>query len=114
MSKPQIVKCADGHYCRAIYGFGPYIADYPEQVLLTCIVQGWCPKQVTSNQLNNLILLLLLFRCTACRTDLDNDPNSISRNHKYTQILMDAFASHVLWKKYGIVDDILVKFSVLI
>ena len=44
MSKPQIVKCADGYYCRAIYGLGPYIADYPEQVLLACIVQGWCPK----------------------------------------------------------------------
>jgi len=44
MSKPQIVKCADGHYCKAIYRFGPYLADYPEQALLACIVQGWCPK----------------------------------------------------------------------
>jgi hypothetical protein len=23
---------------------GPYIADYPEQTLLTCVVQGWCPR----------------------------------------------------------------------
>ncbi|KAI6097698.1 hypothetical protein EDD16DRAFT_1697820 [Pisolithus croceorrhizus] len=59
MMKPQYVKCADGHYCRAIYGLGPYIADYPEQALLACI------------------------------------------------LLMDSFASHVLWQKYGIVDDIL-------
>ncbi|KAI6168508.1 hypothetical protein EDD17DRAFT_1772901 [Pisolithus thermaeus] len=59
MTKPQSVKCADGHYCRAIYGLGPYIADYPEQALLACI------------------------------------------------LLMDSFASHVLWQKYGIVDDIL-------
>ncbi|KAF8261399.1 hypothetical protein EI94DRAFT_1773444 [Lactarius quietus] len=28
-----------------IYGLGPYIADYPEQVLLACVVSGWCPNQ---------------------------------------------------------------------
>ncbi|KAI6004781.1 hypothetical protein EDD15DRAFT_2384735 [Pisolithus albus] len=89
MTKPQSIKCADGHYRRAIYGLGPYIADYPEQALLACIVQGWCPK------------------CTAHRTHLDHDPNAILRNHEYTQLLMDSFASHVLWQKYGIVDDIL-------
>ena len=44
MTKPRIVKCADGHYRKAIYRFGPYLADYPEQALLACIVQGWCPK----------------------------------------------------------------------
>ena len=42
MSKPDIVKCPDGHYRRAIYALGPYIADYPEQVLLATIVSGWC------------------------------------------------------------------------
>jgi Plavaka transposase len=30
----------------AIYGLGPYIADYPEQVLLANIVQDWCPRYV--------------------------------------------------------------------
>lgn len=44
MTKPEVTLCADGHYRRAIYGIGPYIGDYPEQVLLTCIVQGWCPR----------------------------------------------------------------------
>ena len=44
MSKPEVTLCADGHYRRAIYGIGPYIGDYPEQALLACIVQGWCPK----------------------------------------------------------------------
>ena len=42
MEKPEVVHCPDGHYRRAIYGIGPYIADYPEQVLLACIVQNWC------------------------------------------------------------------------
>lgn len=42
--KPKIVQCPDGHFHRAIFSIGPYIADYPEQVWLTGIVQGWCPK----------------------------------------------------------------------
>jgi hypothetical protein len=46
MTKPEVVRCPDGHYRRAIYGLGPYIADYPEQALLACIVQGWCAKSV--------------------------------------------------------------------
>ncbi|KAK6997418.1 hypothetical protein R3P38DRAFT_2562260 [Favolaschia claudopus] len=36
--KPHVTRCANGHFRRVIYGLGPYIADYPEQVLLTCIV----------------------------------------------------------------------------
>jgi hypothetical protein len=46
MTKPDIVKCPDGHYRRAIYTLGPYIADYPEQVLLATIVSGWCTRCV--------------------------------------------------------------------
>ena len=44
MTEPEIVHCADGYYQRVIYGLGPYIVDYPEQALLACIVQGWCPR----------------------------------------------------------------------
>ena len=44
MTTPDIVKCPDGHFHRAVYGLGPYIADYLEQVWLAAIVQGWCPK----------------------------------------------------------------------
>lgn len=44
MTTPEVIKCPDGHYRRAIYMFGPYIGDYPEQVLLTNVVQCWCPK----------------------------------------------------------------------
>ena len=46
METPQIVYCSDRKFRRAIYGLGPYIADYPEQCLLSCVVQGWCPKYV--------------------------------------------------------------------
>ena len=34
MTTPEIARCADGHLRRVIYGLGPYIADYPEQVIL--------------------------------------------------------------------------------
>ena len=44
MSEPEVVKCADGFYRCVMYGLGPYIADYPEQVLVSGIVQGWCPR----------------------------------------------------------------------
>ena len=44
MAEPEIVQCPDHHFCRAIYSLGPYIGDYPEQALLSCVVQGWCAK----------------------------------------------------------------------
>ncbi|KAF7304168.1 hypothetical protein MIND_00648800 [Mycena indigotica] len=43
MTTPRVTHCADQYFRRAIYGFGPDIADYPEQALLTGIVQGYCP-----------------------------------------------------------------------
>jgi hypothetical protein len=49
MTTPEITLCSDGHYRRAIYGLGPYIADYPEQALLAGVVQNWCPKYVRTS-----------------------------------------------------------------
>jgi hypothetical protein len=44
MMTTDVVKCSDGHFRWAVYGLSLYIADYPEQVWLVGIVQGWCPK----------------------------------------------------------------------
>jgi Plavaka transposase len=44
MTTPEVARCPDGHFRKVIYDLGPYIADYPEQALLACIVQGWCLK----------------------------------------------------------------------
>lgn len=44
MTTPILTRCPDGHFRKIIYGLGPYIADYPEQILLTSVVQGWCAK----------------------------------------------------------------------
>ena len=47
MQKPELVYCGDGFYRWIIYALGPYIADYPEQTLVSCCAQGWCPKYVS-------------------------------------------------------------------
>ena len=44
MEVPEVTQFPDGHFHQAIYSLGPYITDYPEQALLTCIVQDWCAK----------------------------------------------------------------------
>lgn len=42
MTTPDVVRCPDEHFRRAVYSLASYIADYPEQVLLAGIVSGWC------------------------------------------------------------------------
>jgi hypothetical protein len=48
MEKPDITRCPDGHFQCVIFGIGPWIADYPEQVWLSGVVQNWCLKYVLS------------------------------------------------------------------
>lgn len=72
METPDLVLYGDGYYQRTIYGLGPYIADYPEQVLLACIVQGWCPRCVLRAELNPKQHHLLYTRCTAPQNNLDD------------------------------------------
>jgi hypothetical protein len=59
MTVPEVIKCPDGHFRRAVYGLGPYIADYLEQVWLSGIVQGWCPKYISF--LSRVLSLSTLF-----------------------------------------------------
>ena len=46
MTTPVVRRCPDGYYWRVIYDLGAFIADYPEQVMLAGIVQGWCSRYV--------------------------------------------------------------------
>ncbi|KAK7435978.1 hypothetical protein VKT23_019385 [Stygiomarasmius scandens] len=89
MTKPVIRRCPDGHFRRVIYDLAAYIADYPEQVYLSGIVQGWCPK------------------CTAPPPDLDAAAGSRSRQH--TEALFQEFAGdgRVLWDNYGVDDGVI-------
>ena len=40
ITTPEPMRCPDGHFRRSIFGVGPYIGDYPEQCMLSAIVQG--------------------------------------------------------------------------
>ncbi|KAF6751439.1 hypothetical protein DFP72DRAFT_991344 [Ephemerocybe angulata] len=67
MTKARVTKCGDGHWRRVVYGLGPYIADYPEQCILSCVVSGWCP------------------RCTAKASNLDGTAKDANqRSHIHT------------------------------
>ncbi|KAI9507792.1 hypothetical protein F5148DRAFT_1276064 [Russula earlei] len=87
MTKPKVVRCPDGHFHCAIFSLGPYIADYPEQVWLVCIVLNWCPK------------------CDARPENLDN-PGSHCRSHAKTDFLINQWDPGILWDQFGIRSDI--------
>ncbi|THH14772.1 hypothetical protein EW146_g5607 [Bondarzewia mesenterica] len=87
MMTPEIVLCPDGHRRRVIYSLGPYIADYLKQVMLACIVSGWCP------------------RCDAHSDNLDG--GGVARSHGHTRLLMQTHDTKVLWNEYGIIDNVL-------
>ncbi|KAF8870790.1 hypothetical protein CPB84DRAFT_1692758 [Gymnopilus junonius] len=78
MTSPMVLQCPDGHFRRAIFSLGPYIADYPEQVWLATIVSNWCPK------------------CDAKPDNLD-DPSSHRRSHEKTDYLIKNFDPGILW-----------------
>ncbi|KAF9552778.1 hypothetical protein CPC08DRAFT_768043 [Agrocybe pediades] len=83
------VPCLNGHYRRVIYSLGPYIADYPEQVWLACIVQNWCPK------------------CDAHYKTLDDNFDSTHlRSHERTDFIINAFDPGIVWEKHGIRPDV--------
>ena len=111
MTTPKVVRFPDGHFRRVIYGLGPYIADYPEQALLACIVQGWCPRYVTLLLLTMHIADNLPFRCTAPVNDLDSG-HHVHRSQAHTKLLVEEFELGMLWDEYGLVGDIVVHSSV--
>ncbi|KAJ7473215.1 hypothetical protein FB451DRAFT_290240 [Mycena latifolia] len=87
MMTPEVVRCPDGHFRRIIYGLGPYIADYPEQVWLAGIVQNWCPK------------------CDAHPDHLDEEGAHLRTKTK-TDTLITCFDPGILWDDYGIRSDV--------
>ncbi|KAG1880232.1 hypothetical protein C8R48DRAFT_744596 [Suillus tomentosus] len=86
MTKPKVARFGDGHFRRVVYGLGPYIADYEEQVLLGCIVKHWCA------------------RCLASRLNLDDD--ALDRCREYVDALVEEGTLLEIWDDYGIVGDI--------
>ena len=106
MTTPEVVKCSDGHFRWVIYGIGPYIADYPEQCLLACTVQDWCPKCVLLMPFF-LVLISPLLRCLAPRADLDCRRYPW-RCKRHTTVLLEELQLGELWDEYGLVGDVVV------
>ncbi|TBU25238.1 hypothetical protein BD311DRAFT_780434 [Dichomitus squalens] len=82
ITTPRVMRCPDGHYRRAIFELGPFIADYPEQVYVSGVVSKWCPK------------------CRARPTDLENEGPPRFREH--TECLMETFDTLTLWDVFGL------------
>ncbi|KAG2117158.1 uncharacterized protein F5147DRAFT_742947 [Suillus discolor] len=79
MSVPEVTRFGDGHFCHMVYGLGPYIANYPEQSVLACIIYNWCAK------------------CFAFPNNLDALDNGLrGREFDYT----------TLWEEWGIIGDL--------
>ncbi|KAH9934016.1 uncharacterized protein BXZ73DRAFT_77118 [Epithele typhae] len=79
----HVLRCPDGHFRRAIFQVGPFIADYPEQVYLSGIVSGWCFAIPNGN-----------FQ--------KGDP----RTHQGTSKMCDTYTHAELWDAWGINSDI--------
>ncbi|KAH9930567.1 hypothetical protein B0H21DRAFT_781092 [Amylocystis lapponica] len=82
MTIPEVARCPDGHFWRVIYELGPFIANYPEQVILAGIVQGWCPK------------------CRATPEQLDKAGKP--RSHAHTNFVNARFDDDTVWTAWGI------------
>ncbi|KAI0639528.1 hypothetical protein C8Q77DRAFT_1214064 [Trametes polyzona] len=89
MTTPEIVRCPDAHFRKAIWGIGAYIADYIEQVIVACIVQGWCPA------------------CLKYPNQLDAPAPGDRRSQVHTDGLIRTFEPSVLWDNYGVIHDVI-------
>ncbi|KDQ62230.1 hypothetical protein JAAARDRAFT_189576 [Jaapia argillacea MUCL 33604] len=87
MTTPEVMACPNGHFRRAIFELGPFIADYPEQVYLAGIIQGWCPK------------------CQAPPDELEREGRPRFRDH--TEVLVETFDPGDLWDVFGVVADVI-------
>ncbi|KIK78376.1 hypothetical protein PAXRUDRAFT_79000, partial [Paxillus rubicundulus Ve08.2h10] len=87
MMVPEIKMCADGHYRRVIYGLGPFIADYEEQVVLVGIVQNWCG------------------RCIGFPWDLNGEYGNCTQ--ELQEALLEEVDFAMLWDAWGIIRKII-------
>ncbi|OSC97902.1 hypothetical protein PYCCODRAFT_1376275, partial [Trametes coccinea BRFM310] len=88
MIHPEIARCPDSHFRKVIWGIGAYIADYLEQVVIACIVQGWCPT------------------CLKPSGNLDAPESGDKRSRSHTDALVRTFDPAILWDDYGVLHDV--------
>ena len=93
---------------RVVLGLGPYIADYPEQLLLACVINGWCARSAYS--VISIRLSSYLF-CRSClSSSKDMDVLSPWRERDHDDLVVELFTASELKEQYGIVKDIVVCF----
>ncbi|KAI0313865.1 hypothetical protein OF83DRAFT_1208258 [Amylostereum chailletii] len=104
MTTPVVRRCPDGHFRRIIFDLGPIIADYPEQVMLAGIVQGWCGWFVVGSGAQQAWFAYIEHRCDAQNSDLDGE--AVLRTREMTDYMVEAFSSQELWDNFGIDDEV--------
>ncbi|KAG1843253.1 hypothetical protein C8R48DRAFT_678806 [Suillus tomentosus] len=80
----------DGHFRQTVHSLGPYIADYPEQLILSGIMQNWCP------------------RCLANRKDLDGTQPCLHRHEAHTELLIEQLTYKQAWYEHGIIANVII------
>ena len=102
MREWDVVRCADHHFRRVIYGLGPYIADYPEQTVAAGTVYGWCVTLVWPYFSETTCSPVC--RCDADSKNLD-DPDANLRTQERTTLLLKNEEPELLWYEHGIVPE---------
>ena len=100
----DVIRCSDHHFRRAIYGLGPYIADYPEQTAASGIVYNWCVTFVWSNVRSLARPSTHFVRCDANPNDLDK-PDANLQTREWTAALLNNKDTELLWYNHGIIPD---------
>ncbi|KAG1846644.1 hypothetical protein F4604DRAFT_1884139 [Suillus subluteus] len=77
MTEYEVMQCGDG----------PYIADYKEQLVLSCVVKHWCPK------------------CIEVHTNLDG--GGMYHCHEHSDFLIKELHRNILWDEYGLIGDLI-------
>ena len=105
MTKWDVIRCADNHFCRVIYGIGPYIANYPKQVLIAGIVNGWCPAYSSPHPVS--AIHSQDHRCDAPTTDLDC-PGAEPQTLEKMEVLFETKSNNELWFNHGLISNLCV------
>ena len=93
MTAPTVVKCPDGQFRRAIFGLGPYIADYLNKFGLWELSQ--IGVQSTSSTIEINCTCKPFRRCDATPDDLDSGMGH-RQTHEKTDYLIKNFNSKTL------------------
>ncbi len=110
MKEPQVRRCPDRHYRNCIYGLwwlhtglsgsGRSFLHCAGVVSQVCRISAGFLQDFSNGFCD---------RCLSKAIDLDNKDTMIPRTQEHTEAAMRAYSPQVLWKKYGMLSDIVVR-----